>query len=86
MLATVPLVALKVAEVAPAATVTDAGTVNAELLLARFAAAPPAGAALVRVRVQVLVAFDPRLEGAQASDEISTGATRLIAALPLLPL
>ena len=86
LLATAPLVALKVAEVAPAATVTDAGTVTIALLLARVAAAPPAGAALVRVRVQVLVALDPRLEGAQASDEINTGATRLIVAVPLLPL
>jgi hypothetical protein len=56
------------------------------LLLDRVTAAPPAGAAAVRVTVHVLVAFDPRLEGAQVSDDTSTGATRLIVALPVLPL
>jgi hypothetical protein len=79
-------VALKLAVVAAAATVTDAGTVKAGLLLDRVTAAPPAGAAAVRVTVHVLVAFDPRLEGAQVSDDTSTGATRLIVALPVLPL
>jgi len=41
----VPAVALNVAEAAPAATVTDAGTVSAVLLLARATALPPVGAA-----------------------------------------
>ena len=40
------VVALKVAEVAAAATVTDAGTVSVELVLVRATVAPPVGAAL----------------------------------------
>ena len=82
----VPVVALKLAVVAAAATVTDAGTVKEVLLLDSVTAAPPAGATLVRVTVQALVALGPKLVGLQASDDTSTGATRLMAALPVLPL
>jgi hypothetical protein len=39
------VVALKVAERAAAATVTEAGTVSVALVLVRVTAAPPAGAA-----------------------------------------
>ena len=70
------VVALKVAEEAPAVTVTHAGTVSVGLVLDRVTIAPPAGAPLVRVTVQVLEALLPRLLGLQASEEISTGATR----------
>jgi hypothetical protein len=83
LLATVPVVALKLAVVAAAATVTDAGTVREVLLLDSVTAAPPAGATLVRVTVQALVALGPKLVGLQASDDTSTGATRLMAALPV---
>jgi hypothetical protein len=48
-------VALKVALVAPAGTVTEAGTVTAELLLARLTANPPLAAAAVRETVQLSV-------------------------------
>src|SRR5690348_5728743 len=48
MLATV---AVKAALVAPAVTVTEAGTLTAPLLLDRDTAAPPAGAACVSVTV-----------------------------------
>ena len=41
----VPAVAVKVAEVAAAGTVTEAGTVREELLLARVTLLPPLGAA-----------------------------------------
>ena len=81
-------VALKVAVVAPAATVTDAGTVRAEvLLLARVTLDPPVGAAWVSVRVQMLVALCPRLAGVQTTPETSTAAAdRLIVAVcELLP-
>jgi len=48
-------VAVKLALVAPAATVTEVGTVTDELLLARLTAKPPVGAAAFRVTVQLSV-------------------------------
>ena len=81
MLAMAAVVALKVAEVAAAATVTDAGTVSVGLVLVRVTAAPPVGAALVRVTVQVLEALGPRLAGLQASEETSAGDTRVMVAV-----
>jgi hypothetical protein len=75
------VVALNVAVVAAAATVTDAGTVSVGLVLVSVTKAPPVGATLVRVTVQVLEAFRPRLVGLHASDDTSAGATRLIVAL-----
>jgi hypothetical protein len=74
-------VAVKVAEVAVAATVTAAGTVRVALVLVRVTAAPPVGAAWVRVTVQVLDELGPRLVGLQTSEETSTGAARLIVTL-----
>jgi hypothetical protein len=67
------VVALKVADAAPAATMTDAGTVRVELLLARVTLAL-VGAGCVKVTVQVLEAFGPRLIGLHESDDTSTGA------------
>ena len=67
--------------VAPAATVTDAGTVSRVLLLASVTPEPPAGAIWVRVTVQVLTALCPRLAGLHATPETSTGADRLIVAV-----
>ena len=81
MLAMAAVVALKVAVMAAAATVTDAGAVSVALVLVRVTAAPPVGAALVKVTVQVLEAFGPRLAGLQTSDETSTEAVRLMVAL-----
>jgi hypothetical protein len=49
-----PAVALKVPLVAPAATVTDAGTVSRVLLLASVTRLPPVGAAWDSVTVHVL--------------------------------
>ncbi len=80
------MVALKVADVAAAATVTEAGTVRAALLSESATLAPPEGAGWVSVTVQTLEAFEPREEGLQDSDDTSTGATRLIEAVAELPL
>ena len=81
LLLTVPVVTLKVADVAAAATVTDEGTVRVALLLERLTLTPPLGAGWVRVTVQVLDEFGPRLLGLHDSDETSTGATRLTVVL-----
>ena len=74
------VVAGKVAEDAVAPTVTDAGTVNAELLLDSVTFTL-VGVACVKVTVQVLEAFGPRLVGLQETAEISTGAAKVTAVL-----
>src|SRR5271170_1672704 len=74
-------VALKVAVVAPAVTVTDAGTVSEALLLESVTLDPPVGATWVSVTVQVLTPLWPRLVGLQARPETSTGANRLMVAV-----
>ena len=72
-----PVVALKLADMADAATVTDAGTVRVELVLVRVTPAPPVGAGWVKVTVQLLEAFCPRLVGLQTREDTKAGATRL---------
>jgi hypothetical protein len=86
LLPIVVVVALNVVAVAPAATVTDAGTVSVALLLVSVTAAAPVGAACVNVTVHVLEAFCPRLVGLHASEDTRTGTTRLTVALAELPL
>jgi hypothetical protein len=76
---------LKVAAVAPAGTVTGAGTVRYALVSVSMTSAPPTGAALVSVTVQVLEPFCPRLVGLQANDN-AIEAARLMVKLPLVPL
>ena len=80
MLPMATVVALKVADRAAAATVTDAGTVSVASVLVRVTAAPPVGAGWVRVTTQALEELGPRVAGLQASEETST-ATRLTVAL-----
>jgi len=80
------VVALNVFEVDPAETVTVAGTVRMGFVFVSVTAVPPAGAALLRVTVQVLDPFAPRLFGLQATDDTSTAAVRLTVAFPKLPL
>ena len=53
MLAMDAVVALKVADEAPAATVTDVGMLRVELVLVRVTMEPPVGAAWLSVTVQV---------------------------------
>jgi hypothetical protein len=81
LLLIVVVVALNVAEVAAAATVTDAGTVRVELVFVRVTLAPPVGAAWVKVTVQLLEAFGPKLVGLHDNEDTSTGATRLTVAV-----
>ena len=86
LLPMVVVVALKVAEVAAADTVTDAGTVRVAFVLVSATLAPPVGAVCVRVTVQVLDELGPTLVGLQDTPETTTGANRLIAAVcELLP-
>jgi hypothetical protein len=80
LLLTVVVVALKVAVVAVAATVTDVGTVSVALVFVSVTTAPPVGAACVKVTVHMLEAFGPRLVGLHASIDTCTGANRLIVA------
>ena len=77
MLLMAAVVALKLADVAVAATVTEAGTVKLELVLVSVTLAPPVGADWVKVTVQVVEELGPRLVGLQAKEETRTGATKL---------
>jgi hypothetical protein len=56
------------AEVAPAATVADAGTVSSVLLEANATLDPPVGAAALSVTVQVVEALDARLAALHCSE------------------
>ena len=76
LLLTVPEVAAKVALLWPDATVTLAGTVSDALLLASETVAALV-AAWFSVRVQVLDALLPSVEGAQASEVSCAGAMAL---------
>ena len=71
MLATVTAVAVKFAVVAPAATVTDAGTVSAALFEESPTEAPPGKAADVSVTVQEEVAPDATEFGEHDKPEIA---------------
>lgn len=71
----VPAVAVKFAVVAPDATVTEAGTVNAAALLDRATAAPPEPAALESVTVHADVPPLPSVVGVQESWLTVVGAT-----------
>jgi len=85
LLPRVAVVAVKLAELAVAATVTEAGIVRRELMFARVTTAPPAGAAWDRVTVQMLEEFAARVVGVQASEDTETRATRCTMTLPGFP-
>jgi hypothetical protein len=80
------VVAVKFAELAAAGTVTEAGTVSREVVLARVIAAPPVGAGWDRVTVQVVEVFGPRLVGLHDKDETSPEAAKLRVVVAELPL
>jgi len=73
--ATAPVVTLNVALVAPAATVTLAGTDAAGLLLESVTCAPPAGAGPFSVTVPVEEPPPVTLVGLTVSDETAGGST-----------
>jgi hypothetical protein len=81
-----PAVTEKVAVVALAATVAEAGVVSQELLSDSETANPPLGAALVRVTVQVEAAPAAMVVGLQLSADRATGATSDSEALAEVPL
>ena len=76
-----PAVAVNVADVAPAGTVSEAGTGSAVVLLAASVTAPPpVGAAWLSVTVQVVATPEVMLVGAHASDDApATGVTVTVA-------
>lgn len=79
-------VALNVVEVDPVAMIAEVGILSAALLLDNDTVAPPAGAALFKVIVQVLVALGDKVVGLQTSVETSTGDIRLTVAFAELAL
>ena len=85
MLATVPAVAIKFATVAPAATVTDAGTVSAALFEESPTEAPPARAADVSVTVQEEVAADVTELGEHDKPETAGGGGITVTEAVVLP-
>ena len=76
-LLTAVTVAEKLALLAPDATVTEAGTVTAALLLARVTASPPLAAAAFKVTVQLSVpapVIDPLLQLSALNDSAADSA------------
>jgi hypothetical protein len=67
--------AVKVADVALAGTVTDAGIVRAERLELNVTMTPFVEARWLRITVQVLEELGPRLVGLHDIEETSPGAT-----------
>ena len=71
----VPALAVKPVLLAPAAAVTELGTVKAALLLASVIVAPPVGAAWFSVTVQFAAEPELRLLGLHATAVTTKGAT-----------
>lgn len=82
----VPAAAVKFADAAPDATVTEAGTVSAALLLERATVTPAAPAACDSVTAHTDVPPELRLVGAHDTKLTKTGATSEIEAVCELPL
>lgn len=75
----VKAVAVKLAVVAPAATVTEAGTERLLFPLVVVTVSPPAGDGATRVRVQVAVLPGVTVDGLQLTDFTGTGPTDTVA-------
>ena len=78
----VPAVAVNVAVVLPAPTVTEGGTVNAAVLLDRATVAPPV---LDTVTVHVELTPDPRLVGLHVSPLTTVAVPSAIVAVAVPP-
>ena len=85
MLATVPAVAVKFAVVAPAPTVTEAGTANAVLFEDSPTDAPPVSAARDSVTVQVEVPPETTEFGAHETPEIAGAGGVTVTVVVALP-
>jgi hypothetical protein len=77
-----PVVTLKVAEEAAAATVTDAGTVKAESLFDNVTLEPPVGAFPLSLTVQVELLELPRVAG-EHDIELTDGRAPPVTTPPL---
>jgi len=86
LLLTAAVDTVKLAEVAPAGTVTEGVTFKFALEFERVTLAPPAGAGWVSVTVQVPEELDPRLAGLHVSDETSTEPVKLTVVFAEVPL
>ena len=84
--AIVPAMAVKLAEVAPGATVTEDGTASAALLLERAAVTPPTPAACDSVTAHADVPPELRLVGEHDTRLTRVGANSKIEAACELPL
>jgi hypothetical protein len=87
LVAIVPALAVKPAEVAPAATLTDDGADSSALFEASATVDPPDGAAALNVTVQVVEPLDAKLLAPHFSvDTVTAGAVSVIEADCELPL
>jgi len=86
LLVMVPAVTVNVAVVAFAATVTEDGVVNNELLSDSVTVVPPVGAAELSVTVHVLVPLELTVVGLHASDDNVTGGASVTVAVFETPL
>jgi hypothetical protein len=85
--ATLPAVAVKAAEAAPAGTVTEDGADNSALFDANATMDPPEGAAALSSNAQVVEAPDARFPAPHCSeDTVAGGAVSAIEADCELPL
>jgi len=88
LLLTAAVDTVKLADVAPAATVTEGVTFSVALEFERVTLAPPVGAARVRLTVQMLEEFGPTLLGLHDREDSDTDpdATRFTMVFAELPL
>ncbi|HUB82476.1 MAG TPA: hypothetical protein VMB03_26950 [Bryobacteraceae bacterium] len=85
-LVTAPVETVNVAVVAPAVTVTDAGTLKTpDALLVRVTTAPPDSAVLDRVTVQVVLPLEESVETVHANPVTTGGASNDIVAVAVDP-